>query len=177
MNMVKGLLASVVLSLIFLVPPAAKATQAGGGYSRQFLKNTDIEQYEIFAREPLPYKTILGDNCLVSSDVEIGLAIIRDSHVDDSQIGRFSLMPQLSFNPSDRFQFFAGLGTGFMVGETKFTDHDLGGAFFLAAKLGLRFFFGEGWGVEYAYYHQSNGNIYEHNASLNMQQLAMFFTF
>ena len=177
MNTVKGLLLFVVLGLIFLAPLVAGATQAGGSYSRQFLGNSDIEQYEIFAREPLPYKTILGENCLVSADVEIGMAIIRDSGIDHSEIGRFSLMPQLVVRPSDSVHFFIGLGTGLMGGETEFAKHDLGGPFFLASKLGLRFFLGESWGVEYAYYHQSNAGIYEHNASLNMQQLAMFYTF
>jgi hypothetical protein len=177
MNTVKVLLVSVVLSLIFLAPQAAKATETGGGYSRQFLGNSDIEQYELFVREPLPYKAILGDICLVSSDVEIGMAIIRDSHVDNSEVGRFSFMPQVVLRPFDWVQFLIGLGTGFMGGETELPKHNLGGPFFLASKLGLRVLFRESWGVEYAYYHQSNAGIYEQNSSLNMQQLAMFFTF
>jgi hypothetical protein len=177
MNTLNGLLLSVVLLLIVLAPPVSTATQTGGGYGRQLLGNTDLEQYEIVVREPLPYKMILGDTCLVSSDVEIGMAIIRDSGDDPSEVGRFLFMPQLGVRPYDRVQFVIGLGTGFMGGETKFTKHDLGGPFFLASKLGLRFFFGEGWGVEYVYYHQSNAGIYENNASLNMQQLALFSTF
>jgi len=64
-----------------------------------------------------------------------------------------------------------------MAGETKFTKHDLGGPFFLASKLGLRLLIGKGWGLEYIYYHQSNAGIYEHNASLNMLQAAIFSTF
>ncbi len=70
---------------------------------------------------------------MVSSDVEIGMAIIRDSGDDPSEVGRFSFMPQLGVRPYDR--------------------------------------------VEYVYYHQSNAGIYENNASLNMQQLALFSTF
>jgi hypothetical protein len=172
-----GLFFSVVFVLIFLAPPVSTATQTGGGYGRQVIGNTDVEQYEIFIREPLPYKTMLGDTWLVSSDVEIGMAMIRESGVDHSEIGRVSLMPQLVVSPYDRIQFVFGLGAGFMGGDTEFTKHDLGGPFFLASKLGLRFFFGEGWGVEYVYYHQSNAGIYENNASLNMQQLALFYTF
>lgn len=177
MNTIKCLFISAVFFLIFLTPAASKATQAGGGYSRQFLGNSGLEQYEMFVREPLPYQTILGDDFPISTIIEIGMAIIRETHVEHSEVGRFSLMPELVLSPYGRIHCFAGLGAGFMGGETEFTKHDLGGPLFLASKLGMRFLLGEGWGVEYVYYHQSNAGIYEHNASLNMQQLAMFYTF
>ncbi|MBU1567928.1 MAG: acyloxyacyl hydrolase [Proteobacteria bacterium] len=177
MNTVNALLISAVFFSIFVMPPASKATQAGGGYSRQLLGNTGLEQYEMFVREPLSYHTILGDAFQVSSVVEIGMAVIRETHVEHSEIGRFFIMPQLVLRPYNRIHYFFGLGAGFMGGEAEFTRHDLGGAFFLASKLGIRFLFGEGWGVECVYYHQSNAGIYNHNASLNMQQLAMFYTF
>jgi hypothetical protein len=73
--------------------------------------------------------------------------------------------------------FIIGLGTGFMVGETEFTDHNLGGAFLLNSKLGVQLLLGEHWGLEYVFYHQSNAGIYNYNASLNMHQLAFAYNF
>lgn len=177
MNKVKALLVLVILTLIFLSSQISMATQMGGGYGRQILGNTNLEQYEMFVREPLSYKTMIGDHYVITSDIEIGVATIREIDDADSGIGRFSVMPQLSLSPFDRMQCLVGLGTGFMVGDTEFTKHNLGGPLFLAAKLGLRFFFTEDWGLEYVYYHQSNAEIYHYNASLNMQHLAIFYTF
>ncbi len=176
-KLLNSALISVVFFLICLTPAASGATQAGGGYSRQFLGNSGLEQYEIFVREPLPYQMSLGDAMRISTIIEIGMAIIRETHVDHSEVGRFSLIPQLVLSFSDRIHCFAGLGAGFMGGEAEFDKHILGGPLFLASKVGLRFFLGQGWGLEYDYYHQSNAGIYEYNASLNMQQLAIFFTF
>ena len=173
----KGLVNLVVLALIFLAPVISTATEIGGGYGRQFKGNTDLEQYEIFVREPLSYKTMLGDHYAIASDLELGAAVVREIHNEDSGLARFSVMPQLSIRPFDRLQFFAGLGAGFMLGDTEFTKHNLGGPLFLSAKLGLRFLFAENWGLEYVYYHQSNADIYAYNASLNMQQLTIFYTF
>jgi len=31
------------------------------------------------------------------------------------------------------------------------------------------------WGLEMLYYHQSNGGLYEHNASLNMQMVGFYY--
>ena len=177
MTSIKHLLGFVIFCLFLCQPPVVAATEAGGGYARQLWGSTDLLQYEMFVREPLPYKTILADTSLVSSVVELGIGIIRESQVEHSEVGKVSVMPELVLKPYDRIHYLVGLGTGFMAGETKFTKHDLGGSFFLAAKLGLRLLIGEGWGLEYIYYHQSNAGIYENNASLNMLQVAIFFTF
>ncbi|MFH0783150.1 MAG: acyloxyacyl hydrolase [Pseudomonadota bacterium] len=177
MNAVKCLLSFGVFSLLFLVPSVVKATQVGGGYNRQFLQNKDLQQYEMYVREPLPYKTLIGGDFLVSSGVEIGMGIVREAHVEHSEVGRFCFMPQLVLRQNDRMQYFVGLGAGFMGGTGEFTKHGLGGPFFLASKLGVRFPLGKDWGVESDYYHQSNAGIYDKNASLNMMQLAIYYSF
>ena len=168
---------AVFLFVIFTTPTASLATEVGGGYSRQLLGNIGLEQYEMFVREPLDYKASLGGGLQVSSAVEIAMAIIREDDVAHSEIGRFSLMPQLVMTPRAWMQCFAGLGAGLMGGDGEFTEHNLGGAFFLASKLGVRIFFGKDCGLEYGYYHQSNGGMYEYNASLNMLQLAVFVSY
>ena len=86
-------------------------------------------------------------------------------------------MPQLVLRQSDRIHYFVGFGAGLMGGSGEFTKHGLGGPFFLASKLGIRFPLGENFGVESAYYHQSNAGIYDRNASLNMLQLAIYCVF
>lgn len=177
MNPVNFLLRLAVFSLLILAPSVTKATMVGGGYGRQFLDNKEIEQHEMYVRESLPYTATIGGVFQVSSDIEIGMGIVRESHVEHSEIGRFSLMPQLVLRQNDRIQCFVGLGAGFMGGSGEFTKHGLGGPFFLASKLGLRFPFGENMGVESAYYHQSNAGIYDKNASLNMMQLAIYYLF
>jgi hypothetical protein len=178
MKTVKIVLIFVVLAFIFSAPWASMATVVGGGYAWQFLGNTHLEQYEMIVREPLPYKVVINkDGLLVSSVVEAAFALIREVNVTHSEVGRFFLMPQLDCRLSDRIQFFGGIGGGFMGGGIDFTKHDLGGPFFLASKLGARFPLGERWSVEYVYYHQSNAGLYDHNASLNMLQLAFSYTF
>ena len=171
-------LRAVVPFLYFLMAPViVMATEVGGGYSRQLVENTGLEQYELFVREPLPYKTIVGDTLPVFSALEIAAGLIRDANDDHFGIGKFSVMPQVVLEPNDRIHYFFGLGAGLMAGDTKFSRHDLGGPFFLASKLGMRFFLGEGWGLEASYYHQSNAGIYDHNASLNMLQMAFVYDF
>ena len=176
MNYRKYLAAGAVFFLVS-IPFVAAATEFGAGYGRQFLGNTALQQYEMFVREPLFSKTNLGGLFQVSSQVEVGLAIIHEQGVEYSEVGRFSCIPEVIFRPHNRIHSFVGLGGGFMGGDTEFTRHDLGGPFFLASKVGVRLLLGVEWGVEYVYYHQSNAGIYEHNASFNMQQLAVFCSF
>jgi hypothetical protein len=94
-------------------------SQFGFGYGREFRNNTDIEQYELFLREPLPYTNTLG-NTNVFTSIEFGLALIRDSAASISGTTRFSIMPQVIFCPYEKFRFITGIGAGFMVGETDF---------------------------------------------------------
>jgi hypothetical protein len=169
-------------SLLLLCTSAASSlagmsTQVGGGYGKQFLSNKDLEQYEVFWRQPLPYKTILGDYWNVTTDLEVSAALLRESGSDNSETARFSLMPQVILSPHDMVNFIIGFGAGVMTGETEFTDHNLGGPFLLASKLGAQFLFGEHWGLECVYYHQSNAGIYRYNASLNMVQVAFAYNF
>ncbi len=156
---------------------AGMSAQLGGGYGKQFRSNKDLEQYEIFWRQPLPYKTTLGDYWQVTTDLELSAALLRESGSGNSDTARFSLMPQVILSPHDMVNFIIGFGAGVMTGETEFTDHNLGGPFLLASKLGVQFLFGGHWGVECLYYHQSNAGIYHYNASLNMYQVAFAYNF
>jgi hypothetical protein len=195
MHFATGLIRIVVCVAVLALTPVAMATEVGGGYSRQLLNNTDIEQYEMVVRQPLAFKAELGSSSAqtkrmpsrymaafgwdlrVSSVVEMAMAVIREADTAGPVVGKFAIMPQLVLRPYDRLNWFFGLGAGFMGGDTAFFEHDLGGNFFLASKIGTRLLLGENWGGELVYYHQSNGGIYEHNASLNMCQLAFFYRF
>ncbi len=156
---------------------AEMSPQLGAGYGREFNDNTDLEQYEVFWRQPLSYKTTLGDSWKISTDVELAGALIRERHSDNDGTGRFSLTPELIVSPHHMVNFIFGVGAGFMVGETEFTDHDLGGHFLFTGKAGVQLLLGDHWGLEYVYFHQSNAGIYDHNASLNMNQLSFVYNF
>jgi hypothetical protein len=150
-------------------------SEFGAGYSREFRNNTDLEQYEFFIRQPLCYTTTFRGKD-VATRMEYGLALLRDSGADSTGTARFSLMPQMVFYPRDRLNIIIGLGAGLMVGETEFPHNDLGGPIFFNSKLGLEYHLDKHWGIESAYYHQSNGGMYGENASLNMLYLACIYT-
>lgn len=173
-------LLAIFISLLFSTGAYSETSETEGqlglGYGKQFFRNTDISQYELFWRQPLPWKK-QWSNIELTTKLEIGGALVAESGSDRSTAGRFSLMPQLHLQSGEMINFILGFGVGFMAGETAFTDHDLGGPFLLASKFGIQFLLGENWGVEYTYYHQSNGGIYEPNASLNMNQLALTYRF
>jgi Lipid A 3-O-deacylase (PagL) len=178
MTLSKSVIISTVLSLLAGASVVSAASgQLGVGYGKQLLGNTDISQLELFYRMPLSYQKELGDVWKLSTAIEFGGAIIDDSESETSTTGRLSLMPQMLLSPNDAVHFFIGLGSGFMMGETKFEDHDLGGPFFLSSKVGVLFVIAEHFGVEYNYYHQSNGGIYDFNASLNMHHLSLSYRF
>jgi hypothetical protein len=163
----------------FFFSPSAFAgisSEFGAGYGREFRCNTSIEQYELFLRETLPYTATIGD-LEVSTSIEFGLALLRESDADNSGTARFSILPQLILNPRERLRFIIGLGAGLMAGETKFSENNLGGTFLFAAKLGVQLHLDEHWGIEYTYYHQSNGGIYNSNDGLNMNQFALAYIF
>lgn len=172
----------VVTSCIFclLAGPSvvsAASGQLGVGYGKQLIGNKDISQFELFYRIPLSYQKDLGDVWKLSTVLEFGGAIIDDSESETSSTGRLSLMPQMVLSPNDTVHFIFGLGTGFMMGETDFEDHNLGGPFLLSAKVGLLFVINQHFGIEYNYYHQSNAGIYDYNASLNMHHVALSYRF
>lgn len=148
----------------------------GVGYGGELRENRDISQFEIFWRQPLHFTKSLSSGWLIRTAVEGGGAFIRESGADKSA-GRVSLMPQLILDGGYQCNFVIGFGAGVMVGDTEFTAQNLGGPFFLASKLGFLYQFTERWGVEYTFYHQSNGGIYDHNASINMVQLALSYHF
>jgi hypothetical protein len=178
MNTVKILF----FSFVFIVAGqssgmAGVSSQLGASYGKAFRGNQDLAQYEIFWRQPLPYQTTLGDNWNISTNVELAAALITESGSGHTGTGRFSLMPQVIVSPHEMIHFIFGFGAGYMVGPTEFTNHDLGGNFLLNSKVGLQLLFGDHWGVEYVFYHQSNAGIYDHNASLNMNQLTLVYNF
>lgn len=161
---------------LFLLAPHALATESGGGVGLQLLGNTDLVQYELRIRELLPHATKLAGRFAVSSAVEVSLGVVRESDVANSELGRFAVIPELLVDLHPRLQLLAGLGAGFMGGDGEFTRHDLGGPFFLASKFGCRLPVTATWGLEMLYYHQSNGGLYEHNASLNMPMIGVYYS-
>lgn len=168
------------LALVVVAAPlsfAEMSSQLGVGYGAEFKENTDLEQYEIFWRQPLPYKTTLGDSWNVATDIEVAAALLRENGSDSDETGRFSVMPQVIFSPHAMVNFIVGLGVGFMVGETKFVDQNLGGSFLFNSKVGAQLVLGQHWGLEYVFYHQSNAGIYENNSGLNMHHFALSYKF
>jgi hypothetical protein len=148
--------------------------QLGLGYGKNYRGNTDLSQIELFYRLPLSYTKKLGDGWQLSTDLEFAGAVIDDSNSETASTVRVSLMPQLMLSPNNESIYLLfGFGSGFMMGETEFEEHNLGGPFFLSSKIGVLFFLGKHFGLEYDFYHQSNAGIYDFNASLNMHHLAL----
>lgn len=156
---------------------ADNPAQLGIGYGFQFKDNTDLSQYELFWRQPLPYKTTIFDSWDVTTDFEFGAALVTESGSDNSDGGRFSVMPQVVLSPNEMIHLKFGFGAGFMVGNTEFKDHDLGGSFLLASKLGVEISLSTNWGLEYTYYHQSNAGVYDENDGLNMHLFSIVYSF
>lgn len=173
----KTLLLLIVGCSIITLPSILPAAEVGFGYGRETRSDTDLEQYEIFDRHPLAYTTEWGDILKVSTAVELGGALIHYYGPDDAVTGRFSATPMIILSPHANINIIGGIGAGFMVGRTEFGDHDLGGPFLFTGKVGLQILLGESWGIEYTFFHQSNGKIYASNDSLNMNQLAVTFRF
>ena len=153
------------------------SAEIAGGYSKEFRDNTNLVQYEGYLREPLPYEWEFGSGLKVNSAAEFGVAMIQETHSEHTGTPRFSVMPQLIISPYRNVDCILGAGTGFMIGETDFTRHNLGGQFLFASKIGFQLLVTQNWKVGYFFFHQSNAGIYEYNASLNMHQLAFAYTF
>jgi len=166
----------VVISSLFAAVPAM-AREFGASYGREFKENNDVEQYELFYREPLPFQREFDSGFRISSDVEIAAALIREADSDNDEGGRFSIMPQLILSPQPHINLVLGIGAGFMVGNTNFADQDLGGELLLNAKVGLQFLLGQHWSLGYFYYHQSNAGIYDENQGLNMNNVLLSYSF
>lgn len=177
MKSINFLLLPCMVFLSAMTAYPAFSTEIGGGYGKELRGNTDLEQYELYIREPLSYRKELDSGLKLLSAVEIGMAMIRERDGENDGTARFSAMPQVILNAHPNINCIFGLGTGFMVGETEFTDHDLGGKLFFASKVGVQFLLGQHWSAGYFYYHQSNGGIYDHNASLNMNHLVVSYSF
>jgi hypothetical protein len=169
----------LLLTAIPALPGFCAENQVGLGYGKEFRGNTDLEQIELFWRHQLSYNKNFDNGAQLLTFLEAGGAALheRDSDTNDEVTMRFSLMPQLALQPDPKFRFIAGLGAGFMAGETEFDDHNLGGAFFLDSKLGMQWFFTENFSVEYDFFHQSNAGMYDYNASLNMHYLCLAYRF
>lgn len=178
MNIIKTVVIGCFLYLLTGVSTVSAASgQLGVGYGEEFRGNEDLSQIELYYRMPLSYQKDLGDVWKLSTALEFGGAVIDDSDSDTSATGRVSLMPQMRLSPSDSVHFLVGIGPGVMMGETEFADHNLGGPFFLSSKVGLLLVFGQHFGIEYNFYHQSNAGIYDYNASLNMHHIALSYRF
>jgi hypothetical protein len=177
MKAIKIFLLNCVIYLYAASPPPVMSAELGFGYGKEFLDNSNIEQYEVYVREPLPFKWEFDYDFKILSAVEIGMAMIREAHSTNDAAARISVMPQVILSPNRHVNFIFGLGTGFMLGNTDFTNHHLGGAMLFDSKIGLQFMLGQHWNLGYFYFHQSNAGIYDCNAGLNMHQLALSYTF
>lgn len=177
MKAIKILLVHCMVFTCTAAAVPAMSTEIGVGYGKEFRGNSDLDQFEAYVRAPLSLQKEFDSGLKVSSAAEIGMAVIREAQSENDEAGRFSAMPQVIVTPHQNVNCIFGLGAGFMVGNTEFTGHDLGGSFLLTSKLGIQFLLGQHWNVGYFYVHQSNGGIYEHNAGLNMHELALSYTF
>lgn len=155
---------------------AAKG-QLGVGYGRELRENTDLSHVELFYRMPLSYEKDLGEDWKLRAALEFAGGIIDDADSKTSATGRLSLMPQMILSSGDTVHFLLGFGPGFMMGETEFESHNLGGPFFLSSKVGFLLILGKNFGLECSYYHQSNAGIYTHNTGLNMLDVAISYRF
>lgn len=175
----KSLIFALVALLAGILSISAQAApkQIGFGYGQEFRGNTDLRQYELTWRQPLRWQKTITETMPLSTSLEVAAALIDESGSSESPTFRFALMPMAILEAHTRLKLFAGLGLGFIPGETEFTDHNLGGPFFLNSKLGVQILLGERFGLEYAFYHQSNAGIYDYNASLNMHHLAISWSF
>lgn len=160
---------------IVAISGMARGSEVGGSVGLQLIGNTDLVQYEMDIRQLLPYSTTLGGRVKVTSAIEMSLGLARENDVAHSEIGRFALIPELIAELHPRLEVLGGIGAGFMGGDGEFTKHNLGGPFFFALKFGVRLPVTPSWGVALLYYHQSNGGLYEHNASLNMQMAGLYY--
>lgn len=171
----------IVMAQFFVAVPvfADIETQLGLGYGREFRGNTNLEQYELFWRQPVPYGFTLDNDLKIITAVETGLALVRErnSGPDVSTAARVACLPELIVSPNDTFSFLVGVGAGLMGGETEFTKHNLGGPFFLVSKIGMQLILAEHLVLEYVFYHQSNAGIYDYNAGLTMNALSLAYNF
>jgi hypothetical protein len=86
----------------------------------------------------------------LSIGLEVGAALVNESGDKKSPTFRLTLIPMAILEAHTNLCLFAGLGLGFMEGETEFTQHNLGGPFFLNSKLGVKILLGNRLGLEYA---------------------------
>lgn len=173
----KSLLPLIAALLLGSSAIPALGSETGVGVGLQLIGNTDLVLYETQIRQPLPHSVRLGGRIPVSSAIEVAMGLVRETYRQYSELGRFSLIPELRVDLHPRLQMLAGVGAGLMGGSGDFTKHDLGGPFFFVSKFGFRLPVSSAWGVELLYYHQSNGGLYEHNASLNMQMVGVYYSF
>lgn len=166
-----------ILFLYAITPFPASSAEIGLGYGKEFRNNNNLVQYEIYVREPMPFKWEFDNNFKILSAVEMGMAMIREADSTNNDAARISVMPEMILSPNSHVNFIFGIGTGFMLGNTAFTNHDLGGAMLFYSKIGLQFKIGMHYNFGYFYFHQSNAGIYDCNPGLNMHQLALSYTF
>jgi hypothetical protein len=176
MGVLRIIAGTLAASSIILSAHSASG-QLGFGYGRELVGNRDLHQYELAWQQPLPWEKMVTDTLPLSTAVELAMALIDERGSDESPTFRLALMPRATLEIHENLHLFAGLGLGFMAGETEFTSHNLGGPGFLSSKLGVQLMLGKRLSLEYLFYHQSNAGIYDFNASLNMHHLAISWKF
>lgn len=180
MNMIRGRypkkkLLLIVLTVTFcLLSNAAQAdlSKVGLRYGKGF-QDADFDQYDLFVSMELPWRTEVSSGWVLRSEIDVFLSALT---WDGDTAVKPSVMPNLVLStPGGRVDIIAGLGVGYMFGETDFGDdsdqQNLGGPFFLQGQLGFRLNVTDDIFLGYRYYHQSNADIYSENDSVNLNQL------
>lgn len=150
----------------------AELSRVGLRYGKSF-QDTDFYQYDLFVSMGLPWQTEVPWGWVLRSEVDGLLSVLT---WDGDTAVKPSIMPNLVLSsPGRRVDLIAGLGAGYMFGETDFGDisdqQNLGGPFFLQGQVGFRLNVTDGIFLGYRFYHQSNAGLYTENDSVNINQL------
>lgn len=153
----------------------AETTSVGLRYGKGF-RGTDFDQYDLVVSRDFSWQKSCPYGWRMRSDIEGILSVLT---WDGDTAIKPSVMPNLILSsPGKKVDLIAGIGLGVMIGDTEFSDdHDLGGAFFFQGQAGFRVSITENIFLGYRYFHQSNADIYDRNASINLNQVEIGWKF
>ena len=172
----KGL--CIVATVFFCITATtswAELASVGIGYGKGF-RGTDFKQLNLQFSVDLPLHRLNRNSWVLRSDIEGILSVLTWG--DDTAF-KPSIMPNIILSsPGGKLDLLAGIGFGYMIGETTFGgDHDLGGPFFFQSKIGFHIGLTSNTYVGYHYYHQSNGGTYSSNDSVNSNHIEVIWKF
>ena len=163
----------------FTAPVMSRAEMPSVGlYYGRGLGETDFNQYDLHVALPLHWQKSFSSQWVIHSDIEAIVSVLEH----EETAFKPSLMVNMIFSsPGNKVDIIAGLGAGFMIGDTLFKDdesyHDLGGPFFMQGQVGIRLYLTDHIFAGCRYFHQSNAGIYEQNDSLNLGQFEIGWRF